>query len=80
MYFIHGGGTVLSDRFTTMVWCFDWVKQLDVVLLSAEFTKALENTAPKVAGCMAGPKWGAEHHSEIGVDPEKIVVTEAWGE
>jgi hypothetical protein len=48
VYFIHGGGTVLSDRFTTMVWCFDWVKQLDVVLLSAEFTKALENTAQRL--------------------------------
>jgi hypothetical protein len=62
-----------------MVWCFDSVKQLDVVLLSVEFTKALENTVPKVAGCMADPKWRAEHHSEIGVDPEKIVVTGAWG-
>ena len=49
---------MLSDRFTTMVWCFGWVKQLDVVLLSAEFTKALENTAPKVAGCMAVPSGG----------------------
>ena len=71
---------MLSGRCTTMVWCFDWVKQLDVVLLSVEISKALENTVPKVAGCMAGPKWVAEHHSEIGVDPEKIVVTGAWGE
>jgi acetyl esterase/lipase len=80
MYFMHGGGMVFGDRFTTMAWCFAWVKQLDVVLISIELTKALENTVPKVEGCMAGPKCVAEHHSEIGVDPERIVVTGAWVE
>lgn len=79
MYFMHGGGMVLGDRFTIMMWCFDWVKLLDVVLISIEFTNAPENTVPQVDECLAGLNWVAEHHLEFGIDPGKIVVTGASG-
>jgi acetyl esterase/lipase len=79
MYFLHGSGMVLGDRFMIMVWCLDWIKQLDVVLISFEFTNAPENTVPQVEECFAGLKWVAEQHSELGTSPEKVVVTGASG-
>lgn len=56
IYFMHGGGMVLGDRFTINLWCFDWIKQLDVVLISIEFTNAPENTVPQVEECFEGLK------------------------
>lgn len=70
MYYMHGGGVVFGDRFTISDWCFDWIKLLDVVLISIEFTNAPENTVPQVEECLAGLKWVTEHAAELGIDPE----------
>lgn len=58
---------------------FRLVKQLDVVLISIEFTNAPENTVPQVEECFVGLHYVAEHHAGLGIDPAKIVVAGVSG-
>lgn len=52
---------------------------MDVLLISVEFRNIAENTVPQVEECIASLKYAAEHYSELGIDPEKIVVTGTLG-
>jgi acetyl esterase/lipase len=47
---------------------------LNAVVISVEFRNAPENTKPLVKDCFAGPKWVADHLSEIRIDPKKIMA------
>ncbi len=69
---------VLGYRFTVLE-TFDWIKELDAVLISVEFRNAPENTKPQVEDCFAGLKWVAEHPPELGTDLEKIIVSGCSG-
>ena len=75
VYFIHGGGMVLGDRFTNIEVPLEWVDLLGVTVVSVEYRLAPERrgTAP-VDDCYAGLAWVAKHAGELGVDPGRVVV------
>jgi acetyl esterase/lipase len=82
MYWIHGGGMVMGDRFNGLVELdlIDWVAKYNIVLISPEYRLAPEFPAPAgVEDCYAGLLWAAEHADELGVDDKRIVLAGGSG-
>ena len=75
MYWIHGGGMIIGDRFTNIELPMDWVDDLGITLVSVEYrlAPAHQGTA-LVDDCYAGLAWVGKHAGELGVDPGRIVV------
>ena len=75
VYFIHGGGMIIGDRFTNIELPMEWVDLLGVTLVSVEYrlAPAHQGTA-LVDDCYAGLAWVGKHAGELGVDPGRIVV------
>lgn len=75
VYWVHGGGMVMGDRFSQIDIPLDWLTRLGAIVVTIDY-----RLAPEVSGmtlvedCYAGLVWTAEHADEIGVDPAKLVV------
>ena len=75
VYYVHGGGMILSN-----VSIYDrpvsrYVSASGVPFLSVEYRYAPEHPHPTpVEDCYAGLRWLVEHASELGVDPQRIAV------
>jgi acetyl esterase/lipase len=83
VYYIHGGGMASMS-------CYDgnyraWgriIAAQGVAVAMIDFRNALvpssvEEVAPFPAGlndCVSGVKWVAEHHAELAIDPDRIVI------
>jgi acetyl esterase/lipase len=83
VYYIHGGGMATMS-------CYDgnykaWgriIAAQGVAVAMVDFRNALvassaEEVAPFPAGlndCVSGVAWVADHHTELGIDPDRIVV------
>ncbi len=77
-YSIHGGGMVLGNRSFGLDGLIEDVLRYGAVGVSVEYRLAPEHPAPAaVEDCYAGLVWLAEHADELGVDPDRIVVTGA---
>ncbi len=77
-YGIHGGGMILGDRYFGAIGMVDDVLDYGAVAVSVEYRLAPEHPHPApVEDCYAGLVWFAEHAPELGVDPERIIVTGA---
>ena len=75
IYYIHGGGMLFGSRFGGIENTFDWIKRLDVIVISVEYRLAPEYPDPApVEDCYAGLKWVGQNTSELGINPEKIMV------
>lgn len=75
IFYAHGGGMIIGDRFTGAEEYLSWVADLDVVVVSVEYRLAPENPDPApVDDCYAGLVWMAEHAEELGVDPARIII------
>src|ERR1700736_3933445 len=75
LYFVHPGGMVVGNRFTSIETALDWVETLDVVVATVEYRLAPEAPHPApVEDCYAGLMWLAEHGEELGGDPQRLVV------
>ncbi|HMD92807.1 MAG TPA: alpha/beta hydrolase [Trebonia sp.] len=75
VYFIHGGGMIIGDRFTNIELPMDWVDLLGVTLVSVEYRLAPQHQGTAlVDDCYAGLAWVGKHAGELGVDPGRIVV------
>ena len=73
VYFIHGGGMVMGDRYTGIP--VDLVVRFGVTAVSVEYRLAPEHPDPApVEDCYAGLVWVAEHAAELGIDPDRIMV------
>ncbi|TCO59458.1 alpha/beta hydrolase [Actinocrispum wychmicini] len=78
LYSIHGGGMVLGNRFFGLDGLIQDVLRFGAVGVTVEYRLAPENPAPAaVEDCYSGLVWTAKHASELGVDPDRIVVTGA---
>ncbi|KAH6680551.1 Alpha/Beta hydrolase protein [Halenospora varia] len=73
VYYIHGGGMVMGDRLAFAH--LDWVKQLDVVVISVEYRLAPESPQPALTDdCYAGLSHISSNPTKFGIDAEKIII------
>ncbi|MDT0395719.1 MULTISPECIES: alpha/beta hydrolase [Streptomyces] len=78
IYWIHGGGMVMGDRFSQIDIPLEWLHQFGAVVASVDYRLAPEATGTVlVDDCYRGLLWVAEHAAELGIDPARIVVAGA---
>src|SRR5699024_722795 len=72
IYFIHGGGMIVGDRFSQVspLHLVEWVEKHQLIVLTVEY-----RMPPEVSGlgpvedCLAGLAWAADNAATLGVDP-----------
>ncbi|GAA1548779.1 alpha/beta hydrolase [Dactylosporangium maewongense] len=78
VYWMHGGGMVMGDRFSQIDIPLEWLDLFGAVVVSVDYRLAPEATGTSlVEDCYRGLLWVAEHTDELGVDPDRIVVAGA---
>ena len=78
VYWIHGGGMVMGDRFSQLDIPLEWLDEFGAVVVSVEYRLAPEVTGSTlVDDCYQGLLWTAEHAGELGIDPARIIVAGA---
>ena len=79
LYFIHGGGMVVgTNRGQGMNSVLEAAAALGMAVVSVEYRLAPEHPHPApVEDCYAGLVWTVEHADELGIDPDRIVVSGA---
>ena len=71
----HGGGMISGNRFTGIEVLLDWVERFDGVCVSVEYRLAPEFGDPcPVEDCYAALAWTAEHATDLGIDPERLII------
>jgi acetyl esterase/lipase len=78
IYYIHGGGMIIGDRWFGTGTIIDWVDDLDAILVTVEHRLAPEHPYPApVDDCYAGLLWMAANHAELRFDLDKLVIAGA---
>lgn len=78
IYYVHGGGMVIGDRWTGVLGLADWTQRLNAVIVTVEYRLAPEYPDPiPVEDCYAGLVWTADHSEELGIDPGRLMVAGA---
>ncbi|GIE35399.1 esterase [Actinoplanes italicus] len=78
VYWIHGGGMVMGDRYSQIDIPLEWLDQLGTVVVSVDYRLAPEaGGTTLVDDCYHGLAWVAEHAAELGIDPRRIIVAGA---
>ncbi|AWH90979.1 alpha/beta hydrolase [Dietzia lutea] len=76
VYNLHGGGLVMGDRYLYLDQLVPYVAQGTAVVISVSYRFAPEHRAPaQVEDAYAGLVWAAKNATELGVDPQRIIVT-----
>jgi len=75
VYWMHGGGMVMGDRFSQIDIPLEWLDEFGAVVVSVDYRLAPEATGTTlVEDCYQGLLWVVEHAAELGIDPARIVV------
>ncbi|PJE97093.1 alpha/beta hydrolase [Streptomyces carminius] len=75
VYWMHGGGMVMGDRFSQLDIPLEWLDEFGAVVVSVDYRLAPEATGTTlVDDCHQGLLWTVEHAAELGIDPARIVV------
>ncbi|KAE8447534.1 hypothetical protein EG329_010664 [Mollisiaceae sp. DMI_Dod_QoI] len=75
LYWIHGGGMHWGDRLHTLEFPTDVILACDAICISVEYGLAPEHSfSTAVEDCYAGLKWTSEHMSDLGIDPERLML------
>jgi acetyl esterase/lipase len=75
IFYIHGGGMILGNRFMMLDGVFPWIKQLDAVLLTPEYRLAPEHQHPTLLNdCWTAFEWFLQNTQKLGIDPERIMI------
>ncbi|GAA4474242.1 alpha/beta hydrolase [Rhodococcus olei] len=75
IYWMHGGGMVMGDRFSQIDIPLDWLDEFGAVVISVDYRLAPEATGSTlVDDCYQGLRWVTEHSTELDIDPARIVV------
>jgi len=78
IYWIHGGGMLIGDRFLGAQQIAAWAKEFNAVVASVEYRLAPEHPYPyQTEDAYAGFVWFAENAASLGVDPANVVVAGA---
>jgi acetyl esterase/lipase len=75
VYWMHGGGMVMGDRFSQIDIPLEWLDELGAVVVTVEYRLAPEATGTAlVDDCYRGLLWIFEHAAELGVDPTRTII------
>ena len=75
VYWVHGGGMVMGDRFSNIDVPLQWLDELGAVVVTVDYRLAPEASGTTlVEDCYRGLVWVAEHAADLGVDPARLVV------
>jgi acetyl esterase/lipase len=78
IYWLHGGGMVLGDRFANLDIPLEWLERFGAVVVTLDYRLAPEAGGTSlVEDCYAGLAWIAAHAAELGIDPQRIVAAGA---
>ncbi|MBQ1091948.1 alpha/beta hydrolase [Streptomyces sp. B93] len=78
VYWIHGGGMVMGDRFSQIDIPLEWFDEFGAVVVSVDYRLAPEATGSTlVEDCYRGLLWIVEHAAGLGVDPGRVIVAGA---
>lgn len=78
VYWMHGGGMVMGDRFSQIDIPLEWLDRFGAVVVSVDYRLAPEATGTTlVEDCYQGLLWISEHAEELGIDTGRIVVAGA---
>jgi acetyl esterase/lipase len=78
VYWMHGGGMVMGDRFSQIDIPLEWLDLFGAVVISVDYRLAPEASGTTlVDDCYQGLLWTAAHADELGIDPSRIVVAGA---
>ncbi|HEU4424050.1 MAG TPA: alpha/beta hydrolase [Pilimelia sp.] len=78
VYWIHGGGMVMGDRYSQIDIPLQWLDLFGAVVISVDYRLAPEATGTTlVDDCYHGLVWVAEHADDLGIDPARITVAGA---
>jgi acetyl esterase/lipase len=76
LYFLHGGGFFCNDHRLGLDQFLDTAERIGATLVSVGYRLAPEHPYPaQLDDVRAGLSWTVEHAAELGVDPDRIVVT-----
>jgi acetyl esterase/lipase len=78
IYWIHGGGMIMGDRFANIDIPLDWLDMFGAVVVTIDYRLAPEaGGTTLVDDCYQGLVWLADHADELGIDPAWIIVAGA---
>ncbi|WP_242657061.1 alpha/beta hydrolase [Mycobacterium talmoniae] len=78
IYHVHGGGMVAGNRMVGVSQLLPWIVDHDAVAVTVEYRLAPEFPDPyPVEDSYAGLVWTAEHASELGIDPDRLIIAGA---
>lgn len=78
VYWLHGGGMVMGDRFSQLDIPLEWLDAFGAVVVTVDYRLAPEATgATLVEDCRQGLLWIHEHSAELGIDPDRVIVAGA---
>jgi acetyl esterase/lipase len=78
IYWLHGGGMVMGDRFANLDIPLEWLERFGAVVVTLDYRLAPEATGmTPVEDCYAGLVWVAEHAAELGIDLTRLIVAGA---
>jgi acetyl esterase/lipase len=76
LYFMHGGGFFCNDHRLGLDQMLETAERFGATLISIGYRLAPEHPYPaQIDDAYAGLLWAADHADELGIDPERIVVT-----
>ncbi len=82
VYYVHGGGMMLGNRWSGIDVVEDWIHRFNAVVASIEYRLAPEHQYPiPHEDCYAGLKWVADHEHQLGLNAASglLVGTSAGG-
>lgn len=80
LFFVHGGGMISGDRFSTIPSLVDLVQDVPCAIASVEYRLAPETPAPGGAeDCYDSIVWMSTHAADLGIDAAQIIVCGSSG-
>jgi acetyl esterase/lipase len=78
IYWLHGGGMVMGDRFANLDIPLEWLERFGAVVVTIDYRLAPEvSGATLVEDCFQGLLWLVAHAGELGIDPSRVIVAGA---
>ncbi|MFC9585139.1 alpha/beta hydrolase [Streptomyces yangpuensis] len=76
LYYLHGGGMIVGNAPSVLPQLLrEWALPLGMAVISVEYRLAPRVRHPgPVEDCYAGFTWAAAHATDLGVDPERLVI------